>query len=180
MAVPEWPEPTRSPQRLDVLLKGTWSLRVSAEALHGFHFEGQCVTSPLTGLAIYGEFKHRSSFFQSVPLQWTAHPPLPLTCQEGWGILASHEPPLLPTLHCTLFCAPEGLAWVYRAFLAAFAIAKNRVWPLALHLQIDPPEAGLPLSGVQPVEAFWRERWQHEPWRVVRWQLHMNVEQSDQ
>ncbi len=50
MVVLEWPEPRQSPQRLDILIKGPWSFSVSAASLQGFHYEGQCVTSPLTGL----------------------------------------------------------------------------------------------------------------------------------
>jgi hypothetical protein len=101
---------------------------------------------------------------------------------EGWGDIRGidrHEPQFPPTLNFHLFCAPEGLEWVYRAFLAAFVISENSLWPLSLSLEIEPPDAGRDISGDQPVEDFWRERWQSAPWRVVSWQLNMNVERRD-
>jgi hypothetical protein len=70
------------------------------------------------------------------------------------------------------------LEWVYRAFLAASVISENRLW-LSLSLEIEPPDAGQDISDEQPVEDFWRERWQGEPWRVVSWQLNMNGERGD-
>jgi hypothetical protein len=63
----EWPEPTQSPQRLDILVNG-WSFRVGSTSLNGVDFAGQCVTSPLRGLEVDGEFKSfksRSSLLES-------------------------------------------------------------------------------------------------------------------
>src|SRR5262249_10365569 len=158
----------------------TWSLGVgSASApqnafygasLNGFSFEGQCVTSPLKGLHVYGEFEDRRGLLCSLPSTWTSMPSLANAIVEGWGDIRGidrHGPAFPPTCHFHLFCTPEGLEWVYRAFLAAFVISQNSLWPLCLFLDIEPPDAGQDISDEQPVEDFWRERWQSEPWRVV-------------
>jgi hypothetical protein len=182
MPVPEWPEPTRSPQTLDIFIKG-WSFGVSSESLNRFDFEGQCDTSPLKNLIVYGEFlsvENRSSLLQSLPFSWTSMPHLEDIIVEGWGAIHSLGQTYPPTLSFTLFCSSEGLEWVYRAFLAAFAISANSLWPsFSLHLKIEPPDAGLGASGDRPVEDYWRERWQSEPWRVFSWVLSLNVERGD-
>jgi hypothetical protein len=128
MPVLEWPEPARSPQRIDILIKDTWSLGMSSASLNEFYFEGQCVTSPLKGLDVYGEFESRSSLLYSFPPTWTSMPSLANAIVEGWGDIRGidrHEPQFPPTLNFHLFCVPEGLEWVYRAFLAAFVISEN-------------------------------------------------------
>jgi hypothetical protein len=97
---------------------------------------------------------------------------------EGWGAIYRHGQTLPPTLSFTLFCSSEGLEWLYRAFLAAFAISEHSLWPLYLYLTIAPPDAGLGASNDQPVEDFWRDRYRSEPWRVFGWELRMNYERQ--
>jgi len=175
MQVLEWPEPTRSSQRLDVLVTG-WSLHVSSESLNQFNFEGECDTNPLKGLEVSGEFVIRGSLLH--PLSWRSMPHLENTIVEGWGTIYSYTHTYPPTLSFTLSCSSAGLEWLYRTFLAGFAISENRLWPLILNLEIEPPDAGLDASGDQdltPVEDFWRERWKSACWRVSHWELHMNV-----
>jgi hypothetical protein len=82
-------------------------------------------------------------------------------------------------MECALFYSSTEPEWLYRAFLAAFAISENSLWPLSIYLEIEPPDTGRGASDAQPVEDFWRERWKNESWRVSGWELKLNVERGN-
>jgi hypothetical protein len=113
MPVLEWPEPTRSPQFLEILIKDTWGFSVSSASPQEFGFEGHCATSPLKDLTVYSEFESyssRSSLLYRLPDSWRSMPDLADTIVEGWGYIMGidrHEPGF-PTLRFHLFCTPEG------------------------------------------------------------------------
>src|SRR5262245_4553198 len=121
MPVLEWPEPARSPQHMDININER-SFGVGPASLEAFSFQGQCVTSPLKGLDVYGTFEShasRSSLLYSLPDRLRSMPELADATVWGWGDIRGidrHEPGFPPTLYLYLFCAPEGLEWVYRAF----------------------------------------------------------------
>ena len=185
MPVLEWPEPACSPQHIDIDIK-EWSLGVDYASLTTFSFRGQCMTSPLKGLDVNGHFEShnsRSSLLSRLPDHWRSIPELADATVWGWGHIQGidrHEPGFPPTLGFRLFCAPGGLEWVYRAFLAAFVNDRNSLCPLGLSLAIDPPDAGHDISDDRPVADFWRERWKSEDWRVVYWELGADFSRRDQ
>jgi hypothetical protein len=71
MPVLEWPEPKRSSQYLDVLLKSKWSFNVAPRSLPEFVFKGQCTTGPLEGADVYSEFKKQISLQSDLPDPWS-------------------------------------------------------------------------------------------------------------
>jgi hypothetical protein len=152
MPVLEWPEPTRSLQILYILVKSKWSLGVDSRSLNKFVFEGQCVSSPLENADVYGEFSLRanlpatgSSTLDSADMRFAG---------EGYFYRPEYVQKRVPNLNFTLLCTADGLEWVYRTFLGAFAISENNANPLALFLHVEPPDAGLGGSADHPVKDF--------------------------
>jgi hypothetical protein len=127
---------------------GQWSLQ----------FEGRTDGQPQKGLSVAGsiELLDRGERLGLLFEQWK-RPPKEF---EGCGFLVQEHESTVAAFRFTLYCKPEALCWIYRAFTATISSPQHR---LGMEITISFPDY------VEP--DFWRRQWRNEIWNVASWKV---------
>lgn len=168
----EWKELSRAGQSMWVAVS-RWDYKVFPSMVGQrwgswlLQFEGRANLGSLQGLTVAGDIEvleageelgMLSDYWKNVPKR-----------VEGYGFLMHEKgsPAVAASFGFTLYCKPEALDWVYRAFMCGLSSPHGG---LGIDINISFPD---------PVEPeFWKERWRNEKWNVTSWKLFSGASRS--
>jgi hypothetical protein len=166
-----WPEPDQSRQELWINIS-QWHYKIFP-TLKGkssnwlFQFEGKCGSPPLKDIEAVGDIEIQDNDKAGwLPDDWGDQP----DTVEGYSYLSTHEwdKTIPPSIGITLYCKPDALDLIYRAFIAGGSGIKGGI---GLLLTIDCPN--------NTCGDFWNVQWRSEKWRVLKWGLYASSQFSN-